>query len=253
MNKIQVFLITFSFFLSGNALASEEPSKYRQYMHHIFESFNHSRISYTMKKHDISDLFLKHLAESIDGAVNNIPEKKKDGTLIDKKVFQERFGNLKKKVLELKGTLLTGGMEKADSLPQEIFNMCVTCHKDAKLEHLFKQTRYKTTYGEYMHEISEYVNLTKAYMEENRNSQDIEDNLKIINYYLSLLEETFPQAGPSGIVMDKGTFKNRLEEVKRFNEDMQKKVREKKKVNADALRKSLNSLCVTCHEPDRIK
>lgn len=86
-----------------------------------------------------------------------------------------------------------------------------------------------------------------------RKGTDLEENLKLISYYLDLLKDILPEAGPSGVVMDKKDFYSRLKGIRDINEEMLKKAGDKKPVDVELFRKSLNDFCVICHEPERIK
>ena len=251
--KLLIFTALF-IVLFGNTLRAEEPTPYlfKYNMHKLFENYNHAQISITLKKYDIADIYLKHLQESLSEAAQYIPERNKDNIELDKKQFKHRLEQLNLNVAALRGSVTKWGeLKDSTQLSQDIFNTCVGCHKESRLSYLFKGRYISSLFGEYMHKVSQHMDLAVISME--GKGPDVEENLKLISYYLDLLKDILPEAGPSGIVMDKKDFYNRLKGIRDINEEMVKKARDKKPVDVDAFRNSLNGFCVVCHEPERIK
>ncbi|MBM2839008.1 MAG: hypothetical protein HW415_1633 [Deltaproteobacteria bacterium] len=251
--KLLIFTALF-IVLFGNTLQAQEATPYlfKYNMHQLFESYNNAQISITLKKYDIADIYLRHLQESISEAAQYIPERNKDNTELDKKQFKHRLEQLNLNVAALRGSVTKWGeLKDSTQLSQDIFNTCVACHKESRLSYLFKGHSISSLFGEYMHKVSQHVDLAVISME--RKEADLEENLKLISYYLDLLKDILPEAGPSGVVMDKKDFYNRLKGIREINEEMVKKARDNKPVDIELFRNSLNGFCVVCHEPERIK
>ncbi len=68
--------------------------------------------------------------------------------------------------------------------------------------------------------------------------------------HLDLLKSVFPEEGPSGVILDKKDFSERIGKVRK---GLEKYAKGKKLPDLESARTSLNGLCVTCHEPERIK
>lgn len=229
------------------------PYLFKYNMHQLFENYNNAEISITLKKYDIADIYLKHLQESIVEASNYIPERNKDNVKIDREQFKHRLDQLNLNVSALRGSVTKWGELKDNKqLSQEILNTCAGCHKESGLTYLFKGRPVSTLFGDYMHKVSQHMDMA-MYHEERKSPENVEENLKLISYYTDLLKGLFPETGPSGIIMDRNDFNKRLKEIREINEDMLKKARDKKPLSIEAFRKSLNSFCVVCHEPERIK
>lgn len=247
------FLISFS----GSAAAVEkETSSYlfKYHMHQLFDSFNQASLSASIKKFEITDIYLRNILENINEARNYLPEVNKEGGKIDKDRLNQRLNDLSKRVSDLRTAIIAGDAEGIKHIPQDVQNACASCHKEeAKLTYLFKAPRQPSIFAQYMHKVSDHMDIARAYMEEGGRPEDVEENIKLIGYYIELLEDTFPEAGPSGVIMDKDNFKSRVKEIKGINNDMLKNVKERKPTGIESLRHSLNSLCIACHEPERLK
>lgn len=255
MKKRLVLFFAIFTICSNSAMAAEETSSYlfKQHMHHLFDSYSNAWISVSLKKYDVAEIYLKHLLESVDEVRSYIPEKNADGTKLDREHFSQRLNQLNNSVLELKSAIGKGEERDTILLSQNIFNVCVGCHSEVKLKYLFKLPPRRTLFAEYMHKLSEHIDLARIYIEAGERPQKVEENQKLINYYLSLLEESFPEKGPSGVILDKGDFDSRLKEIKGISEKMIKSGKEKKMASIEAFKKSLNGFCVMCHEPERLK
>lgn len=227
-------------------------SLFKYHMHQIFDSYNHARISMTLKKFDVTELYLRHLKEAIDSAQENMPAENKDGTKLDKELFMERIGKLKKSVSSLNEIVEARYLDPVltNTLSMDIFNMCVACHKGVKKDSLFTLKRQNTLFGEYMHKVSDHVDLARIESEEGGRPEMLKEHIQLVNYYIDLLIPSFPDAGPSGVIMDRDRFNRRVAEIKATLE------KGKKPITPEELEKTrvaLNGLCVSCHEPERIK
>lgn len=250
------FLLIMFFQISLNcAMAAEvTPSfAFKYHMHRLFESYSNAWISVSLREYDVANIYLKYMIESVDEVRNFIPEKNSDGTKLDREQFTQRLNKLNNSVLELKIAISKGEQKKPILLSQEILNVCVGCHTEAKLKYLFKLPARRTLFAEYMHKISEHMDIARIYIEIGKSPEKVEENLRLIRYYLGLLDDTFPEKGPSGVILDKGDFNKRLKESKRISEEMLKDGKDKQVADIEAFKMSLNSFCVVCHEPERLK
>jgi len=258
MNKktivILSFLSFFSFLFLLSLTEAREPSanRFRYYMHEIFDGYVHSKNSFALKEYDVSDIHLKNMQEALIEAKKYMPQQNKDGTPIDRKVFLERVDQLQNTLLYLRTAVRGGDVEVSKRLGEEVFDMCVACHSEVKVPYLFRFPQRTTIFGEYMHKISDHADLARIYMEESVPGET-ELQFKLIGYYLGLLQDVFPEQGPSGVIMDREGFNNRLKETQAITKDLQKALREKGAVDIADYKKKINGLCVACHEPERLK
>lgn len=254
-----MFLFLSVFTLIASRAFAAGPSKetsseaFKFYMHRIFDSYSNARVSITLNKRDISDIHLKHMQEAILMVQDHIPAVKKDGTPMDRKAFIERINRMQSMVTDLRAAVKYEEPVMTKALPEEIFNMCVTCHTDAKMEYLFRLPRRTTLFGEYMHRVSDSLDLARIYQEEDGRHGEIEEQIKLMNYYIDLLKDTFPEEGPSGVIMDKDDFNRRVMEIRETGRAAEAGLKGNKRVDLESVRESLNGLCVACHEPERIK
>lgn len=255
MRKRYVFLfLTVFALLWAPARAVETSSEsFKYYMHQIYDNYSSARVSITLKRSDIADIHLKHMQEAIVMAQRDIPEKKKDGSPLDRKAFIERINRMQSMVTDLRAAVKYYEPTMTKTLPEEIFKVCVACHTEAKLEYLFRLPKRTTLFGEYMHRVSDSLDLARIYQEEGARSKEVGEQLKLIGYYLDLLEEAFPESGPSGVIMDRNDFNRRIKEIREESAAAASAVKEKKAADLESLRMGLNGLCVACHEPERIK
>ncbi len=224
----------------------------KYYMHSLFDNFNQARISHSLGRKDVSDIYLRRMEESVIEARKYIPETKKDGTPIDKETFRRRLDTLVNMVSDLRAAVRYDEKVLTRRLPEEIFNMCVACHSEMRLGYLFRAPMRTTLFGEYMHRVSEHVDLARIYIEQSR-VRRTEEEIRLIGYYLDLLEEAFPGEGPSGVIMDRKDFKRRVKDVREAADRIMARVSVERIGAVENLRKTLNGLCVACHEPERIK
>lgn len=239
---------------AGAAYASSDTGYiFKYHMHQLFDNFNHAQLSMSLRKYDVADIYLKHIQEEIKGLKESAPEALKDGARIDKERFLKRLSDLSGAVTEVRGAIAKGGQKEAKQLTQKVFNACVGCHEEARLEALFKVSRVPDPFADYMHKVRQHMDIAKIHIEEKGSPAEIEDNLKLINYYLDLLKINFPVSGPSGIIMDKESFSKRLAEVRSEGAEMLNAASLKKTVDIESFREKLNGLCVACHEPERLK
>lgn len=256
MGKRFCFLIIMFFQISLNSsMAAEESSSFafKYQMHQIFDSYSHAWESVSLKKYDIADIYLKHLQDSINEARDYIPGKNADGTKLDKERFTQRLNQLNITVSQMRGTIVREEPKDIKELSQQIFNTCVGCHTEVKLKYLFKlPASRRTLFAEYMHKLSEHIDIARIYTESGKSPEKVEENLRLIRYYLGLLEESFPEKGPSGVILDKGDFDRRLKEIKGISEEVLKSAKDRI-AGIEAFKKSLNGFCVICHEPERLK
>ncbi len=216
---------------------------FKQQMHTIFDSYNNARISISLEKLDIADIYLKDMLEAIGVAKENAPEK-------DHRRILETFGKLDDVVKKLREAMKRGDRLTTKIYSMDMLNGCVTCHKASKLGSLFKNPRRTTLFGEYMHKVSEHLDMAKIEAEFEGGEKEVKKHVKLVIYYLDLLKSVFPEEGPSGVILDKKAFSVHIAEVRK---GLEKHVKGKKLPDLESARTSLNSLCVTCHEPERIK
>jgi cytochrome c553 len=242
-----ITLVTICFFTAVYSWAAGSSSNtFKFHMHQIFDSYNNAKISFSLRKFDITNIYLKHLQESIDSAKKHMPDKNRDGTKLDKELFTKRMEKLKKDVSSLKfinevkyrDPLLT------EFLSKDISNMCVTCHKEVKKDPIFKQPKRTTLFGEYMHKAAENLDLALAMSEDESLSDKAQEHFQLVNYYIGLLEPIFPESGPSGAIVDKELFQKRLAEIKK---SLKKEGKTLTTADLKQSIKSINDLCVTCH------
>ncbi len=242
-----ITLVTICFFTAVYSWAAASSSNtFKFHMHQIFDSYNNARISFSLRKFDITNIYLKHLQESIDSAKKHMPDKNRDGTKLDKELFTKRMEKLKKDVSSLKfinevkyrDPLLT------EFLSKDISNMCVTCHKEVKKDPLLKLPKRTTLFGEYMHKAAENLDLALAMSEDESLSDKAQEHFQLVNYYIGLLAPIFPESGPSGVIMDKELFQKRLAEIKK---SLKKEGKTLTTADLKQSIKSINDLCVTCH------
>ncbi len=219
-------------------------------MHKIFDSYNHAEISRSLKKHDIADIHLRHMEESIAQVQKDIPEKNKDGSKLDKTLFIARLTKLQSMTADLRGAVKYGSPELSKFFSKDVLNMCVTCHKGVKLEYLFRLPPRTTLFGEYMHKVSEHLDQAGIYQKNNDLAGRFEKQLKLITYYIDLIKTSSPDAGPSGVIMDREKFISQIEELK---SKIQREASNKQKANLEIIRNDLNDLCIVCHEAERIQ
>ena len=232
--------------------ATYSANTFKYHMHQIFDNYNNANISLSLKKFDITNIYLQHLLASIDSAKEHVPDNNMDGTKLDKELFTKRIEQLRKSVSTLKFINDAKYREPflTESLSKEMFNMCVTCHKEVKKDSLFKIPARTTLFGKYMHKVSENLDLALIKSEDESLSDEVNDHVQLVNYYVDLLVPIFPISGPSGVIMDREHFHSLIMEIKK---DLKKEGKAITTAGLEQSRTTLNGLCVTCHEPERIK
>ncbi len=203
-----------------------------------------------MKEYEITDIHIRHMKESIASAQKQIPKYDKAGAEIDMVLFTDRIARLQNIVSDFRDAVKYGAPRLAELFAQDIFNVCAACHKELKFDHLFGVPRYRTLFEEYMHKVYEHTVLARLDEKKPDGDQKVRKHLRLIDYYLGLLRTTFPGEGPSGVIMDSEAFDRRLVEMR---ERLRRHVKGEKGIDLDYIRTSLNSFCVACHEPERIK
>jgi len=242
-----ITLAAICFFTAAYSWAdASSSSTFKFHMHRIFDSYNNAKISFSLRKFDIANIYLKHLQESINSAEMHLPDKNRDGTKLNKALFTKRMEKLKKDVSSLKfineaeyrDPLLT------EFLSRDISNMCVTCHKEVRKDPFLKLPQRTTLFGEFMHKAAENLDLALAMSEDESLSDKAQEHFQLVNYYIGLLEPIFPQSGPSGATMDKELFQKQLAEIKK-----NLKKGDKPLTTADLKQsiKSISVLCASCH------
>ncbi|MBE9503868.1 MAG: hypothetical protein IME96_06815 [Proteobacteria bacterium] len=235
------YVVIFSVEVRAEKITTSTGFKYQ--MHQIFDSYNHVMISINLEKLDIADLHLEDMLEAINNAKELAPEKE-HGRILD------TFGKLQKVIAELRAAMKRGDRLTTKIYSMDMFNGCIYCHKKSNLDYLFKTTRRTTLFGEYMHKVSEHLDLARIEIENESEDERVKKHIKLMAYYLDLLKPTFPEEGPSGIILDKKDFSERIGKVRK---GLDRYVTGEKLPDLESARTSLNALCVACHEPERIK
>lgn len=255
--KKRIFLLLMFFLISSNgAMAAEmTPSfAFKYHLHNLFESYSNLRKSANLKQYDEMNKHLKNMAKSVGEIRNSIPKKNTDGTKSDRKTFIVSIDKLNNTIQDLMMASSKGELNETKLFTKEILNVCVGCHTEMRLKYLFDLTGTRTLFAEYMHDLADHIDIAKINVESGDNPEKVVENIRLINYYLGLLEDdNFPEKGPSGVILDKNAFNQRLKETKAIGEEMLKKGDAIKMAAFNDFKKSLNGLCVNCHEPERMK
>lgn len=248
-------IVTYIFFSAITLAADTKPWEdfYGHYMHEIFETFSNIRINVTLKQYDVAELYLGQMQGSIKNAEKYIPPATKDGKKIDRKQYLDRLEQLDHHVTGLRTALKEKKSDMVNAIAKDISDMCSSCHSQARLSQLFKDMGRRTIFETYMHEVSEHFDLAKMIMIETSNTDEVYKELESLNFYLGLLEDTAPDYGPSGIIMDRDTFIRRLKEAQEKTKTVMGEVRTKKAFDFAKYKQDLNGFCVLCHEPERVK
>lgn len=255
MKRIMIITVVASCLLSAvySWAATTAPNIwFKHHMHQIFENYNNTRISFSLRQFDVTNVFLKQLQESIDAAKKHMPNENRDGTKLDEELFTKRLDQLRESVSSFKfinevnfrDPLLT------ESLSRDMFNMCVTCHKEVKMEHLFKMPKRRTLYEEYMHKVADNFDLALIKSEDDSLSDETREHIQLVNYYIDRLTTVFPESGPSGVITDKEHLQRQIMEIKKGLKSEGKPI---KTADLEKSRTTLNGLCVTCHESEWVK
>jgi len=216
---------------------------FKHQMHRIFDSYNNASISISLEKLDIADIYLEEMLDAISVAKENAPEE-------GHRRIIGTFAKLQDVIKELRAAMKRGDRLTTSIYSKDMLNACVVCHKASNLDYLFKAPRRTSIFGEYMHKVSEHLDLARIAMEDEGDDQKVKKHIKLIVYYLDLLKPVFPEEGPSGLILDKKDFSERIAEVRK---GLDRHGKGKKLPDLESARTSLNGLCVACHEPERIK
>lgn len=247
MKKTGFLLLAISyFFIFSFEVRAEKISastEFKHEMHRIFDSYNNARISIRLEKLDIADIYLEEMLDAINVAKENAPEE-------EHRRIVGTFGKLEGVIKELRAAMKRGDRLTTKIYSKDMLNACITCHKASRLDYLFKAPGITSVFGEYMHKVSEHLDLARIAEEGEGDDRSVKKNIKLIMYYLDLLKTTFPEGGPSGIILDREDFNRRIDEVMKV---LGTYGNGKKLPRLEKARLSLNGLCVVCHEPERIK
>jgi hypothetical protein len=254
MRRHVLFLVS-AFLIALPAYSSAEkgsPAEFRNYMHQIYKSYRNALLSATTYSYDTTEIHLKHLQEYIREVPRHIPEDTEKGVKLNKASFLKRLDDFDKKIANLRKTIHKVDVSAVGQLRNDIFSICVDCHKESKLPYLFRFTEHKTVFEEYMHGTWDNFRMAGVYLK-NGQAGKAEESLKIVSHYLTLLQDTYPETGPSGVVMDRKWLNESIKTTKRVCEIVETDLREKKSADLTPLKKELNVICVACHEPERIE
>ncbi|MDH5511254.1 MAG: hypothetical protein OEZ32_13010 [Nitrospinota bacterium] len=253
---MRYFAIAMALFVlfPANAAADEPISslRFRVNMHEIFKNYRGIYISTKDGVHVATTAHVHLMRKHIENLYPIIPEKNADGEPIDKKSFAGRLDTLGAALDGLDEALIKGDTNRIGQFPRTIFSICVGCHTEARLKYMFRLPRGQKLLGEYMHSVAENYEMAEIYYESGE-TEEAQDYLFIVNEYLGLINMVFPDKGPTGVIMDRNRLKKQITEVERFNEMLLIDVKSGKVVNFDSVKKSLNTICIACHEPDKIK
>lgn len=253
MRKL-VFLLVSALLIAVPAHSSEtgSPAMFRSYMHEIYKSYRNALLSAQTSSYDTAEIHLKHLQDYLRQVPRHVPDETETGAKLDKAAFLKRLGAFEKNVASLRKTVNRVDVSAIDRLRGDIFTICVDCHKESKLPYLFRFPEHKTVFEEYMHGIGENYRMAVVYLEKGEAVKS-EESLKIVNHYLALLKDIYPEKGPSGVVMDRGRLNREIQTTQAFSDLIQIDLKEKQSGDFTPLKKQLNDICVACHEPERIK
>lgn len=255
--KKRIFLLLMFFLISLNgAMAAEmTPSfAFKYHLHNLFESYSKLRKSANLKQYDEMNKHLKNMAKSVDEIRNFIPKKNTNGTHFDRKKFIDSIDKLNNTIQDLMVASGKGELNETKLFTKDMLNVCVGCHTEVRLKYLFDLTGTRALFAEYIHDLADYIDIAKINVESGNNPEKVAENIRLINYYLGLLEDDdFPEKDPSGVILDKNAFNQHLIETKLIGEEILKKGVDIKMADFNVFKKSLNGLCVNCHEPERMK
>ena len=250
-NRTVLLFVIVCTFGSTHSWANDTSSgNIKYHMHKLFDSYHHARISFTLKEYEITNIHIRHMKEAIAAAQKQIPKYDKAGDEIDMVLFTDRIARLQNTASDFRDAVNYGAPRLAELFAQDIFDTCAACHKELKFDHLFIAPRYTTLFGEYMHKVNEHIVLARLDEKNPDGEQKVRKHVHLIDYYLGLLRTSIPGEGPSGVIMDSEAFERRIVEMR---ERLRRHTEEEKGIDLDYIRTSLNSYCVACHEPERIK
>ena len=226
--------------------------RFRSNMHEIFKNYRGIYISTREENKTATMAHIHLMKDHISNLVPIIPERNADGAMIDKADFNSRLDTLNKTLDMLVDAVTKGDKKMIAELPKTIFTICAGCHTEAKLKYMFRLPSGQKLLGEYMHSVAENHEMARIYFESG-DKTEAADHLFIINEYLSLIKKVFPDKGPSGVIMSRDRLKTQITQVERLNELALIDMKQGKQIDFDQFKNSLNSICVSCHEPEKIK
>jgi hypothetical protein len=225
---------------------------FRNYMHEIYKSYRNALLSAQAMDYGMAQIHLRHLQDYIREVPRHIPDATETGVKLDKAALLKRIGDFEKKISNVKKAADMVDISAVEQLRGDVVTICVDCHKESKLPFLFRLTERKTIFVEYMHGVWDNFRMGRVYFEKGETFK-AEESLKIVNHYLTLLKDTYPEKGPSGVVMDRSWLNDAIKRTQRVNELVQLDLHEKQTGDFAILKNELNDICVACHEPERIK
>ncbi len=255
-NFICTLLIALSVSTAAWTASEKEgvPFAFKNYMHQLYHSYAHTLISQEMNRADITEIHLKNMESSISDLPNHLPEYDMDGTVFNKSLFQKRLDELRARIVSLRKAQKTDTTDERKRIFGGIFRMCSACHEESKLSYLRLPRGTRVLFQDYMHRVTESFDLLEFFVEEGEaGAEGAEDHLKLIGYYLELLETTFPNAGPSGIILDRDAAVARIRKLQKLSGKMLDGAAKGSPDEVEDFRTTLNGFCVMCHEPERIK
>jgi hypothetical protein len=221
-------------------------------MREIMENYRNVYLSVKEKRYDLTELHLNRIEEYIGRVPAVMPVTKKDGSKLDSAKFQGRLDNLSKTIEKFRTAYRKEDLESINDIPREMFNICMECHKDSRVKKMITIEMRTTLFSEYMHEIREHYDIAFIYAESGE-AKMVTEPLKIINEYLGRLKNVFPDEGKTGVVMDRGRIVREIDTVIDYNKSVQMSLREGRSADFSLLKRSINGICISCHEPEKIK
>jgi len=207
-----------------------------------------------MQRYAVTDIHLRRTAAAMEDIPEFLPKYNMDGSLFNGKLFMSNIDKFLNKIKSFRTALKEKNMTAIEQLPGDIFNTCIKCHKEAKLKYLFKvPTDYRSLFKEYMHHLSENFHDLQILMDTSGVIHEKVDSLMLIDYYLDLLGPTLPGGGPSGVIVNRNSAIRHIQELKARTNTMRRMIIGGQPINTEEFRISLNSFCVSCHEPERIR
>ncbi|MBF0368706.1 MAG: hypothetical protein HQL52_04535 [Magnetococcales bacterium] len=239
--------------LGETASAPEASYTFKNNMHRIFHAYNHTRISLGMERYDISLIQLDDALAAIEELPELMPARNSDGGPFFWKEFLKRLPVLHSKMTALKEAIQAKNKEQMERLPGEIFNLCIQCHSNARLDYLFRlPPGRQILFQDYMHRLSETFMAIQVYEGSAEGVEKERQQLALAGYYLDLLQTTLPGAGPSGIILDPLKSQKQLAGLRSLTVSMEAELDQGKRLDAERLRQGINGFCVACHGPERL-
>lgn len=226
--------------------------RFRYSMHQMYKDYRSAYLGIQEKNMLVADIHLKRLLERLPHLPSVAPERGV-GHAPDKERFRENLGKLERAATALRSALKKESAASLENLTRDLLGACVGCHSEAKLTYLFRQPGGRSLFAEYMHEISENIQIAEIYLQTGEGRTEAGDCIAIAGQYLRLLKNVLPEKGVSGVVMDKEGFLKEVTRTEGLTALVQEDIAAGKPADFQMVKKSLNTLCVACHEPDRIR